>query len=86
MAKKRTELTREECTTEALRREYSRQQYDKSQALTELESLDLITHFPLLETQAWHGVEYWMTAAREDEEKQRASRTEKRKLKKLSKS
>ena len=78
MAKKRKELTREECTTEALRREYSRQQYEKHQALSELESLDLITHFPLLESEPWHSPEYWITAARADEERQRAERTLKR--------
>ena len=81
---KRKELTREACDTEALRREYSRQQYDKRQALSEWESLDLITHFPLLETAPWHGPEYWISAAREDEEKARAERTIARRKKKKS--
>jgi hypothetical protein len=40
VSKKRKELRPEDCTTEALRREYSQQQYEKWNAMSELESLD----------------------------------------------
>jgi hypothetical protein len=81
MAKNKRDIKREDVVTEADKIAYSRMMYDRWESIPDdaLPSyiIDNAHLFPL-ESEPWHSPEYWIAAARAQEQKERALRALKR--------
>ena len=90
MAKRKPDIRREDVKTEADKIAYSRQMYERWESIPDNAPPSYIidnAHLFPLETEPWHSSEYWIAAARAEEQKQRAlrgiARDEKRKLNRM---
>jgi hypothetical protein len=81
MRKRKPDIRREDVKTEADKIAYSRMMYDRWESIPYDAPPSYIidnAHLFPLETEPWHSGEYWIAAARAEEQKQRALRALKR--------
>ena len=72
---RKPDIRREDCHTEEQKLAYSRQQYDRWQTVGYGKPSEMVDpeRFPL-ESEPWHGPEYWIAMAKSERERKRLQR------------